>query len=84
MLEILKFVGKTISMKYRQLLSAANTTADQAKAVYFEKPEKWERFSINVANQELYLKKHEVGKLAETLQDTAEIIGKSYELGLYL
>ena len=26
----------------------------------------------------------QVGKLAETLQDTAEIIGKSYELGLYL
>ena len=71
-------------MQYKQLLSAANVTADSAKAVYFEKPEKWEKFAINVLNQELYLKKHEIGKLAETLEDTTEIISKSYELGLYL
>ena len=80
----LKICGKTIPMKYKQLLSAVNTTSDQAKAVYFEKPEKWEKFAINVVNQELYLKKHEVGKLAETLEDTADIIAKTYELGLYL
>ncbi len=81
---VLKICGKTIPMQYKQLLSAANVTADSAKAVYFEKPEKWEKFAINVLNQELYLKKHEIGKLAETLEDTAEIISKSYELGLYL
>jgi len=81
---VLKICGKTIPMQYKQLLSAANTTADSAKAVYFEKPEKWEKFAINVLNQELYLKKHEIGKLAETLEDTTEIIAKSYELGLYL
>tara|TARA_R110002012_G_scaffold52060_1_gene133911 strand:+ start:1572 stop:1964 length:393 start_codon:yes stop_codon:yes gene_type:complete len=81
---VLKICGKTIPMQYKQLLSAANVTADSAKAVYFEKPEKWEKFAINVLNQELYLKKHEIGKLAETLEDTTEIISKSYELGLYL
>tara|TARA_Y100000389_G_scaffold128233_1_gene125628 strand:- start:771 stop:1163 length:393 start_codon:yes stop_codon:yes gene_type:complete len=81
---VLKICGKTIPMQYKQLLSAANITADSAKAVYFEKPEKWEKFAINVLNQELYLKKHEIGKLAETLEDTTEIISKSYELGLYL
>ena len=80
----LKICGKTIPMQYKQLLSAANVTADSAKAVYFEKPEKWEKFAINVLNQELYLKKHEIGKLAETLEDTADIIIKTYELGLYL
>ena len=80
----LKICGKTIPMKYKQLLSAVSTSSDQAKAVYFEKAKKWETFSIIISNQELYLKKHEVGKLAETLEDTAEIIVKTYELGLYL
>ena len=80
----LKICGKTIPMKYKQLLSAVNIISEQAKAVYFEKPEKWEKFAINVLNQELYLKKHEVGKLSETLNDTADIITKTYELGLYL
>ena len=50
---VLKICGKTIPMQYKQLLSAANVTADSAKAVYFEKPEKWEKFAINVLNQEL-------------------------------
>lgn len=80
----LKICGKTIPMKYKQLLSAVNIISDQSKAIYFEKPDKSEKFGISIGNREFYLKKHEVGKLAETLEDTADIINKSYQLGLYL
>ena len=80
----LKVCGKTIPMKYKHLISAVNIITEQSKAIYFEKPDKSEKFGINIGNHDFYLKKHEVGKLAETLEDTADIIMKTYKLGLYL
>ena len=76
--------GRTIPMNYKQLLYAVNIIVDQSKAIYFEKPTKLEKFGITIENQDFYLKKHEVGKLADTLEDTVDIINKTYQLGLYL
>ena len=44
-------------------------------------PMKHERFAIEFGNNTLVLKKHEIGKLSETLQDSVETIMKSYQLG---
>ena len=78
---VLYVCGKQIKMKYKQLLSAANVVSEYANAVYFNKPSKDQRFAIEFGDNTLILKKHEVGKLSQTLQDSADIIIKSYQLG---
>ena len=73
--------GKKIPMKYKQLLSTSTIVREYATAVYFDRPGKHERFAIEFGNNTLVLKKHEIGKLSETLQDSVETIMKSYQLG---
>ena len=77
----LKVCGKKILMNYKQLLSANNIVGEYADTVYFHRPKKDDRFAIEFGNNTLILKKHEVGRLAETLNDSADIIAKSYQLG---
>jgi len=43
-----------------------------------------ETVSINIFNNTFYLKKHEIGRLAQTISDSCDTIMKSYRLGLYL
>ena len=80
----LHICGKKIPMKYKHLISSATTVSQSADSVYFEKPEKHQKFVITIGNTDLYLKKHEIGKLAQTLSDALTSIVRSYELGLYL
>ena len=80
----LHICGKKIPIRYKRLMSLTTTISQYADAVYFEKPEKHEKFMIELGNIELYLKKHEIGKLAQTLSDALTAVVRSYELGLYL
>ncbi len=81
----LEICGKSIPLKYKHLISYTNTISELAKALYFEKDiSKHDKFAIPIGAKEFYLKKHEIGKLNETLGDSLACIVKSYQLGLYL
>ena len=54
------------------------------KSVYFERIAKDVNVVIDINNISLYLKKHELARLTETLADSIGCIDKSYQLGLYL
>ena len=82
---VLELAGQKMKLKYRTLLSYANTVAELSKAAYFEKGiSKHDKFVVSLGTKEFYLQKHEIGKLAETLVESADCISKSYQLGLYL
>ena len=76
--------NKSILMTFKQLIAYNTTVSDLLKGVYFERTPKDVTIPINVNNTMLYLKKHELGRLAETLSDSIGCIEKSYQLGLYL
>ena len=76
--------GKTIPVKYKQLITA-NTVMDHYLAeIQLNRLSKDETIEINLFNSVFYLKKHEVTKLSETIMDSCDTIMKSYKLGLYL
>jgi len=80
----LHICNKSISMTFKQLIGSNKTVSDLLKGVYFERTAKDVTIPININNTMLYLKKHELGRLSETLADSIGCIEKSYQLGLYL
>ena len=80
----LHICGQKISLKYKHLLSAANTAEDNANAVYFQRADKDDKFAIEILNKTFILKKHEIGKLSETLNDSLQSIQVGYQIGTYL
>ena len=76
--------GQQISMKYKHLISSANSIQEYAQAAYFEKADKDTKFAIEFANKTFILKKHEIGKLAQTLSDSLHTINVGYQIGSYL
>jgi hypothetical protein len=85
MVGTLEICGKSIPLKYKHLISYNNIVAELTKSVYFEKDvSKHDKFAIPVGAHDFYLKKHEIGKLNETLRDSLSCIVKGYQIGLYL
>jgi len=80
----LQLCGQSISVKYKQLISAANHMEDNAKAVYFQKANKDDKFAITLLNKPFILKKHEIGKLSQTLNDSLYTLQVGYQIGSYL
>ena len=80
----LHIAHKEIKLTYKELLSASKNSSDMLKSVYFERIAKDVNVVIDINNISLYLKKHELARLTETLADSIGCIDKSYQLGLYL
>jgi len=76
--------GKRISLKYKQLINSTTVMDQYIADIFFNKPKKDETIAVSIFNNTLYLKKHEVTKLSETISDSCDTIMKSYKLGLYL
>ena len=76
--------GQEIPLKYKHLISSATVAQDNANAAYFQKADKHDRFSINIFNKTFILKKHEIGKLSQTLNDSLQCIQVGYQIGIYL
>lgn len=73
-----------IKMRYKDLISYSKSINTLAENVYANRPGKEETFPVDVKGQTLILRKHEIGKLAQTLSDALAVSMRSYELGLYL
>ena len=80
----LHVVTTSIPMRYKDLISYSKSVSTFAGNVYANRPGKDVTFPVEIKGQTLVLRKHEIGKLAQTLSDALEVSMRSYELGLYL
>ena len=76
--------NQKISMLYKDLIAYSKSVNTYAENVYANRPGKEETFPVDVKGQTMVLRKHEIGKLAQTLSDALDVSLRSYELGLYL
>jgi len=80
----LSIFNQKIYMRYKDLISYSKSVSTLAGNVYANRPGKEATFPVDVKGRTLVLRKHEIGKLAQTLSDALEVSMRSYELGLYL
>jgi hypothetical protein len=80
----LNVFNQRIKMRYKDLISYSKSVSTLAGNVYANRAKKEETFPVDVKGQTLVLRKHEIGKLAQTLSDALEVSMRRYELGLYL
>lgn len=80
----LSIFNQKIYMRYKDLISYSKSVSTLAGNVYANKPGKEATFPVDVKGRTLVLRKHEIGKLAQTLSDALEVSMRSYELGLYI
>lgn len=76
--------NQKIAMYYKDLINLAKNITTYAENVYAQRPNKEDVFYVDVKGYTFSLRKHEIGKLAQTLSDALEASMKKYELGLYL
>ena len=80
----LNIFNQKIYMRYKDLIAYSKSVNTYAENVYANRPRKEETFPVDVKGQTMVLRKHEIGKLAQTLSDALDVSLRSYELGLYL
>jgi hypothetical protein len=80
----LNIFNQKIYMRYKDLIAYSKSVNTYAENVYANRPGKEETFPVDVKGQTMVLRKHEIGKLAQTLSDALDVSLRSYELGLYL
>jgi len=80
----LNIFNQQIKMRYKDLISYSKSVSTLASNVYANKPGKDATFPVEIKGSTLVLRKHEIGKLAQTLSDVLAVSMRSYELGLYL
>ena len=71
-------------MYYKDLIVYAKELDKQSNNVYMQRPGKEETFPIEIKGRTFIIRKHEIGKLAQTINDALLVSLRSYELGLYL
>jgi len=80
----LNIFNQRIQMCYKELIAYSKSISTFAENVYANHPGKEETFPVEIKGRTLVLRKHEIGKLAQTLSDALQVSVRSYELGLYL
>jgi hypothetical protein len=80
----LNIFNQKIYMRYKDLIAYSKSVNTYAENVYANRPGKEETFPVDVKGQTMVLRKHEIGKLAQTLSDALDVSLRRYELGLYL
>lgn len=76
--------GKKIIVTYKELLRANSSIEQQLVDIFFKKLSKEEQIEVSMLNNTLYLRKNELRRLSETLDDSITTIQRSYKIGLYL
>lgn len=80
----LNIFNQHIHMRYKDLITYSKSISTLAGTVYANRPGKTATFPIDIKGRTLTLRKHELGKLAQTLNDALDVSMRKYELGLYL
>lgn len=76
--------GKKFIVTYKELLRANSSIEQQLVDIFFKKLGKEEQVEVSMLNNTLYLRKNELRRLSETLDDSITTIQRSYKIGLYL
>ena len=76
--------NQTISLSYKDLINLSKNINTLSENVYAQRPKQDDVFYVDIKGYTFSLRKHEIGKLAQTLTDALEVSMKKYELGLYL
>ena len=76
--------NQRIGMRYKDLIAYSKSIDTLANNVYANKAKKQDAFAADIKGRTLMLRKHEIGKLAQTLSDALDCAMRKYELGLYL
>jgi hypothetical protein len=80
----LNIANQNIHMYYKDLIVYAKELDKQSNNVYMQRPGKEETFPIEIKGRTFIIRKHEIGKLAQTINDALLVSLRGYELGLYL
>lgn len=76
--------NRTLDLKYKDILGYAKSAEDMYNNIREMGSLSPLVNEISIKGRVFQLKKHEVSKLASTLNDAAQVISRKYELGLYL
>ena len=80
----LHVAGQQIRMTYKDLILYAKEIATASIDAYETKPDKHATFNVEIKGRSFNMKKHELSKLSQTINDALHTAIRSYELGLYL
>lgn len=76
--------NQRIKMRYKDLIAYSRILEETANEVYSSSLSKEDTVPVEVKGNAFSLRKHEIGKLSDTLTDATSAALKGYELGLYL
>ena len=80
----LSIANQNIHFYYKDLISYSKELDKCSFNVYAQRLDKNESFQVEIKNRIFNMRKHEIGKLAQTINDALLVSLRSYELGLYL
>lgn len=80
----LKLANKSFNLKYKDLLMYAKLAEEASTNLYSITTDKNASSDIIIRGFNFNLKRHELGKLSTTLNDSVHVLARRYELGLYL
>lgn len=73
-----------IPMTFKHVISETTKLFNVMDTVFSRKDDKKQKYAISIMNKDFKLQRHEITRIAETLETAAESIPKGYQLGLYL
>lgn len=80
----LHIAGLQIRMTYKDLILYAKEISTASMDAYESKLGKHSTFNVEIKGRAFIIKKHELSKLSQTINDALHTAVRSYELGLYL
>ena len=76
--------NRSLDLKYKDVLGYAKSAEELFNTIRELGTHAPVIHEFSIKGRVFQLKKHEVSKLATTLNDTAQVLSRKYELGLYL
>jgi hypothetical protein len=80
----LEIFNQRIKLRYKDLIRLSKSMNEMYAKAVAEKPAKDYAFNVEIKSYAFSLRKHEIGRLAETISEAESVTLRSYELGLYL
>jgi hypothetical protein len=80
----LEIFNQKIKLQYKDLLRLSKSLNELYAKVVSEKLGKDFAYNVEIKSYSFSLRKHEIGRLADTISEAAASTIRSYELGLYL
>lgn len=80
----LEIYNQRIKLDYKDLTRLSKSLNETYAKVVLEKPGKDFAYNVDIKSYTFSLRKHEIGRLADTISEASATTIRSYELGLYL